>query len=84
LGDRSGWYALDYARNFNLSLNRVDNRLDRINADKVSLEEFIDKYEKPYKPVIITNAQKDWQANVKWTKQVSDSTVIEPIINFSC
>lgn len=33
----------------------------------MSPEEFIEKYEKIYKPVVITNAQTNWKANHKWT-----------------
>ncbi|ELU10108.1 hypothetical protein CAPTEDRAFT_149082 [Capitella teleta] len=69
LGDRSGWYALDYAHTFNLSLSRVNDQMERIDATKVSHADFIERFEKPYKPVVITNAQKHWQANVKWTQQ---------------
>lgn len=70
LGDHSGWYCLDYAHNFDVSLSRVKDTMERADATKISPEEFIERYEKPYKPVVITNAQCDWQANYKWSKQV--------------
>lgn len=38
--------------------------------NKVSNEEFIEKYEKTYTPVIITNSQNDWLAKEKWTLDV--------------
>lgn len=37
--------------------------------NEVSPEEFIDKYEKIYKPVVITGVQTDWKANHKWTQE---------------
>lgn len=44
--------------------------IDRIEEGKVPVEEFIEKYEKPYKPVIIRGIQKDWKAQHKWTIEV--------------
>lgn len=41
--------------------------LNRINADLISREEFIERYERPIKPVIITNITKTWSAQDKWT-----------------
>lgn len=42
----------------------------RIHVDDVGLEEFIEKYEKPYVPCVIQGATDNWQANEKWTPQV--------------
>lgn len=44
--------------------------MDRIDESKVSTEEFIEKYEKPYKPVIIQGVQNGWKAQYKWTIEV--------------
>jgi len=54
-----------------MSYDSLPDNIDRIDANKVSLEEFIEKYEKPYKPVIIKNTQVDWLAKDKWTLDVS-------------
>ena len=35
----------------------MNDNIERIDYNEVCLEEFIEKYEKTYKPVIITNAQ---------------------------
>lgn len=62
------WCKYDYLNKFDLSLESApDIDIDRIDINKVSVEEFIDKYERPYKPVIILNAQNDWLAKEKWT-----------------
>nr|QDF21459.1 bifunctional arginine demethylase and lysyl-hydroxylase JMJD6 [Brachionus koreanus] len=61
------WHKYNYYKNFDLSYENLPDNIDRIELNKVSLEEFIDKYEKPYKPCIITDAQNDWLAKEKWT-----------------
>ena len=61
------WVRHGYAHRFDLSWERVDDRLERIDARKVSPEEFIERFEAPYKPVVIVGAQEDWNAKVKWT-----------------
>ncbi|KAL4704422.1 hypothetical protein ACJJTC_000421 [Scirpophaga incertulas] len=66
LNGKLQWTALKYSENFEEFLKCNDN-VDRIDNNKVSKQEFIDKYEKIYKPVVITNVQSHWKANHKWT-----------------
>ncbi|XP_045497092.1 bifunctional arginine demethylase and lysyl-hydroxylase PSR [Colias croceus] len=66
LADKHQWTALKYATNFEEFLKCKDN-VDRIDVNIVPPEEFIEKYEKIYKPVVITNVQTNWRANHKWT-----------------
>lgn len=44
--------------------------MDRIDVDIVSPEVFVDKYERPYKPVVIRGLQNNWRASYKWTLEV--------------
>ncbi|XP_045774329.1 bifunctional arginine demethylase and lysyl-hydroxylase PSR [Maniola jurtina] len=67
LADKHQWTALKYASNFEEFLKCKDN-VDRINVNEFSPEEFIEKYEKIYKPVVITHVQTNWRANHKWTQ----------------
>jgi hypothetical protein len=48
----------------------LPDNIDRIDINSFSQQEFIDKYEKTYTPVIIQNSQRDWLANEKWTLDV--------------
>ncbi|XP_043475362.1 bifunctional arginine demethylase and lysyl-hydroxylase PSR [Leptopilina heterotoma] len=66
LADKVAWLQHAYHKNFEIFWNFNDN-IDRIEEGKVPVEEFIEKYEKPYKPVIIRGIQKDWKAQHKWT-----------------
>ncbi|GBP51773.1 Bifunctional arginine demethylase and lysyl-hydroxylase PSR [Eumeta japonica] len=66
LTDKYAWTALNYCSNFEEFLNCKDN-VERISEVEVSPEEFIEKYEKIYKPAVITNVQTNWKANSKWT-----------------
>lgn len=38
------WTAKDYCHNFDLSYDKVNDTLERINQDQVSEEEFIKRY----------------------------------------
>lgn len=66
-----GWTCLDYYHSFDTTLENVASRdtVERIDANHVTIEEFREKYEKPYKPVVIINDQQTWRANTKWTME---------------
>jgi len=64
------WTKENYYDKCDLSIDYLPDNIDRIDSNQVSLEEFIEKYEKQYKPCIILNAQKDWNAPEKWTLEV--------------
>lgn len=66
----SDWYRFNYLETFDLSHKTVNDCVERIDGSKISLQEFIERYEKPYKPVVITNIQKHWRGNEKWTQEV--------------
>ncbi|XP_013188043.1 bifunctional arginine demethylase and lysyl-hydroxylase PSR [Amyelois transitella] len=66
LADKHQWTSLGYSGNFEEFLKCEDN-VDRISENEVSPQEFIEKYEKIYKPVVITSVQTNWKANHKWT-----------------
>lgn len=70
------WTELQYAKNFEPYTQFEDN-CERIHAS-VSCEEFIEKYEKPYIPVVITGLQEGWKAQSKW---VSFSGIFSLLIN---
>lgn len=61
------WSAKDYRHSFDLSFDKVNDTLERINQDQVSEEEFIRRFELPYLPVAIEGVSKKWSANYKWT-----------------
>lgn len=61
------WNTLRYAEVFDLNPTNVVDNVERINANEVSVEEFVEKYERISKPVVITNLTKDWKASHKWT-----------------
>ncbi|XP_014288039.1 bifunctional arginine demethylase and lysyl-hydroxylase PSR isoform X5 [Halyomorpha halys] len=66
LSDYWSWNMLNYAVHFE-RYKVVNDTIERIDINKVSLEEFVKKYEKPYKPVVITGIQSNWGALQKWT-----------------
>ena len=46
------------------------DKVPRIEESKVSRVEFIEKYEVPGLPVVITGCSKNWPAEVKWNREV--------------
>ena len=64
------WREKQYSRYFDLSWSHVDDRMERIDVDKVGVDEFIRRFEEPYLPVVITGAMKEWAAQEKWTLEV--------------
>ncbi|CAH1786442.1 unnamed protein product, partial [Owenia fusiformis] len=69
LKEKEDWVRLDYYHTFNTSRSSVKDNVDRIDARRVSYEEFVVKYESLYKPVVITHVQDGWAAQKKWTVQ---------------
>lgn len=69
LHDQVAWTAMGFARNFQ-NFMVVNDVMERIDVNDVSKEQFIELYEKPYKPVVITGVQNNWSARQKWTLHV--------------
>jgi len=69
LSDKYAWHALGYADNFK-PFTIVHDNVDRIDVESVSPEAFVEKYERPYKPVVIRGLQNNWRAAYKWTLEV--------------
>lgn len=65
----NGWHQFHYAQTFDLSHTTVHDNVERIDARFISKEDFIEKYERLYKPVVITNAQIEWGAVKKWSER---------------
>lgn len=69
--DKEAWYQLQYADCFDEFKKFTDNT-ERISVKQVTPEEFIERYEKPYKPVVIQGMTEGWKAVEKWTLPVCD------------
>ncbi|CAL1689747.1 unnamed protein product [Lasius platythorax] len=66
LADITAWTQHNYSKNFQKFLEFEDNA-ERIDESGVITEDFVERYEKPYKPVIIRGVQNGWRAQHKWT-----------------
>ncbi|XP_055617311.1 bifunctional arginine demethylase and lysyl-hydroxylase PSR [Toxorhynchites rutilus septentrionalis] len=68
LSDKTAWVQQEYYRKFDQFLQFEDN-VERIHVESVSPVEFIERYEKIYKPVVIEGIQDTWKAKSKWTME---------------
>lgn len=75
LGDKIAWSQHGYHKKFASFWEFTDN-VDHIDESLVSPDEFIEKYEKPYIPVVIRGTQRDWKAQHKWTIEVGRNLVL--------
>ncbi|XP_078510737.1 bifunctional arginine demethylase and lysyl-hydroxylase JMJD6 [Lissotriton helveticus] len=67
LREPQDWSRREYSRTFDLSHSTVRDNVERADYLTLSAEEFIERYEKPYKPVVLVNAILEWAAQEKWT-----------------
>ena len=65
------WTEKNYAERFDLSWEHVNDTLERVDVKEVGCKEFIERFEAPYKPCVITGAQDHWGAKQKWTLEVA-------------
>lgn len=64
--DGDGWTKLGYADSFDPDLGSIKDDVERIHVSRVAPDEFVEKYEKLYKPVVIQGATDSWKAQYKW------------------
>ena len=72
---KGGWNIFRYNETFDLSLSSVKDTCERIDYNLVDETTFIEKYEKPCRPVVIFDGQLDWPAYKKWTNEVSEKII---------
>lgn len=66
MSTKESWVQQAYEQNFAKFWDFTDN-CDRIVEHEDALEDFIEKYEQKYKPVVILGCQEKWSAKQKWT-----------------
>lgn len=61
---------MNYVEEFDTSLSTVRDNVPRLDCNKISKSEFVERYEKPRIPVVLTHAMDHWKAMRKWTVEV--------------
>ena len=83
--ERHEWNFHNYSDSFDLSSASINDNVQRVDANGLSVEDFIAQYEMSYTPVVLTNCQVDWPAKKKWTLEVSlfEKPVVDIVIMVS-
>lgn len=61
---------MNYAEEFDTSLESVRDNVPRLDCNKISKSEFVERYEKQRIPVVLTHAMDHWKGMRKWTVEV--------------
>lgn len=64
---------MNYAEEFDTSLESVRDNVPRLDCNKISKSEFVERYEKQRIPVVLTHAMDHWKGMRKWTVEVSST-----------
>lgn len=64
-----GWSKFNFHKE-SWSSQKVPDTMKRISSLEVDNDTFIEQYERPNLPAVITNCQEAWDANRKWTIEV--------------
>lgn len=64
---------MNYAEEFDTSLESVRDNVLRLDCNKISKSEFVERYEKQRIPVVLTHAMDHWKGMRKWTVEVSST-----------
>lgn len=55
-----------------MDVENLNDTIERVSIDKITVEEFIYKYERGSRPVILTGVAKEWPAWQEWKVSVSN------------
>uniref|UniRef100_A0AAQ4QYZ7 JmjC domain-containing protein n=1 Tax=Gasterosteus aculeatus aculeatus TaxID=481459 RepID=A0AAQ4QYZ7_GASAC len=67
LKDSLDWIKHDYHGSFDVSHRTVKDNVERVDAHHLGPDEFIRRFERPYRPVVLQGCQEAWPAREKWT-----------------
>lgn len=65
--DYYGWTKMNYANSGIANISSVSDNIERVDANRLSLNEFYERYEIPSIPLVLHCATDSWMAHQKWT-----------------
>ncbi len=69
LRDYHDWEKYNYYHTFDLSTSHIKDTVERVDSTQVAIKDFIQRFEKPSVPCVLTNDQSDWPATEKWNPE---------------
>ena len=78
-----GWKKHNFSNKLDLSPSEIPDNVERVDVRQISQDDFVQRFDKPKIPVVLTHVQDHWMARKKWYSQVSLSLVFsDPALHF--
>lgn len=64
-----GWKKHNFSNKLDLSPSEIPDNVERVDVRQISQDDFVQRFDKPKIPVVLTHVQDHWMARKKWYSQ---------------